>query len=395
MHLVSSEVGKREAEMKMEGVRLVFIIVLVPLSFCLTEVTELSFLSSPRAVCLDGSRAAFYFRRGDLNNEKKWIIFLQGGGFCSSVEDCLETSKTDLGSSKKMAKFMQLGKRRPILSNDRAVNPDFAGWNVVFVPYCDGGFFAGNWTQDQLHFQGQSIMLSLVNDMLIQGMSDASDVILTGCSAGAVASLIWGDRIGSLLPETTFYRIIVGSGFFPFSSNVKNQPIIIDEMKNTFALHHGTAPKACLLLNRSHPFECWFGYRIIPSMRTSLFLVNSIYDRVALALIFAANVTSWHDCIWSREGPSGCNHAEVLALNSVWRPKLMEQISVLKTNPENGYFLHSCFTHCQVSNGKNEWNRLRIGDRTVREVIGKWYRGARERLVDCQWVSNYYCNPTC
>ena len=53
----------------------------------------------PLASCLDGGPGAFYVRSGD---PKRIRVFFQGGGWCTSDEDCFARSKTDLGSTKNL-----------------------------------------------------------------------------------------------------------------------------------------------------------------------------------------------------------------------------------------------------------------------------------------------------
>ena len=48
------------------------------------------------ATCLDGSPGGFYLRKGD---PKRWIVFHQGSGWCSSDQSCAERSTSNLGSS--------------------------------------------------------------------------------------------------------------------------------------------------------------------------------------------------------------------------------------------------------------------------------------------------------
>ena len=54
------------------------------------------------ARCLDGSPSAFYLSVGTVH---KFVLFFQGGGMCSgssldeTISDCLDRSKTALGSS--------------------------------------------------------------------------------------------------------------------------------------------------------------------------------------------------------------------------------------------------------------------------------------------------------
>ena len=71
----------------------------------------------------------------------KWIIHFQGGGWCYGEEECVERSKTALGSSKSWAKTAAFG---GLLSPDPLVNPDFYNWNVAFLNYCDGASFSGD-----------------------------------------------------------------------------------------------------------------------------------------------------------------------------------------------------------------------------------------------------------
>jgi hypothetical protein len=57
-------------------------------------------LSTARGgVCLDGTPGAICFRPGRNANATKWMVHLQGGGWCNSLTGCLERSKTVLGSS--------------------------------------------------------------------------------------------------------------------------------------------------------------------------------------------------------------------------------------------------------------------------------------------------------
>ena len=80
-------------------------------------------------------------RKGTGSGAKKFILHLEGGGWCGTPESCLERSRTELGSSHRWADELE---KSGILSDDALVNPDFHDWNTVFIRYCDGGSFAGN-----------------------------------------------------------------------------------------------------------------------------------------------------------------------------------------------------------------------------------------------------------
>jgi len=101
-------------------------------------------LTSPQAKCIDGSPYTFNFRKSKINS-KKWIVFMDGGAWCYTIEDCIDRGNTFLGSSKH--------DNPPCLSRDRlhnhmnidqTVNPYMHDWNVVVMRYCDGSSFTSN-----------------------------------------------------------------------------------------------------------------------------------------------------------------------------------------------------------------------------------------------------------
>ena len=51
------------------------------------------------AKCLDGTAPGFYIRKSTTGSTN-WLIHLQGGGWCVSLDDCFKRSLTPLGSSK-------------------------------------------------------------------------------------------------------------------------------------------------------------------------------------------------------------------------------------------------------------------------------------------------------
>ena len=75
------------------------------------------------------------------SDSSKWIIHMAGGGYCTSKDDCVQRSYTYLGSSKSWPEMIFV---EGFLSDNCSENPYFCGWSMVFIPYCDGAFFAGN-----------------------------------------------------------------------------------------------------------------------------------------------------------------------------------------------------------------------------------------------------------
>ena len=90
-------------------------------------------------MCLDESPTGYYLRKGSGEGASKWILHLEGGGWCNDTQTCYNRSFTYLGSSKSWPKTAALP---GFLSDNSTVNPDFYNWNIVYVMYCDGASFA-------------------------------------------------------------------------------------------------------------------------------------------------------------------------------------------------------------------------------------------------------------
>ena len=167
------------------------------------------------AVCLDGSDAGFYFSpASDAAFNSSWQIYFEGGGWCYDELDCWERSFNNLGSSLEWPKTAQAG---GIMSSDCTVNPSFCKFNRVFLAYCDGDSFAGNRDSPvevkgtdgklkPLYFRGRRILDAVLATLKSDfGLEGASDVLLTGCSAGGLATYLHTDyvhaQLSRLAPE--------------------------------------------------------------------------------------------------------------------------------------------------------------------------------------------------
>ena len=90
-------------------------------------------------MCLDGSPPGYFIGKGSGSGASKWIIHQGGGGWCASNDECLQRSRTELGSSKLWPASFPLG---GIFSDNKTVNGEFYNWNVVYLGYCDGSSFS-------------------------------------------------------------------------------------------------------------------------------------------------------------------------------------------------------------------------------------------------------------
>ncbi|KAJ0705524.1 putative pectinacetylesterase/NOTUM [Helianthus annuus] len=94
----------------------------------------------------------------------------------------------------------------------------FYNWNRVKLRYCDGGSFAGDSKFDNgtllLYFRGQRIWQAIIEDLLPKGLGSADKALLSGCSAGGLASYLHCNNFSNYLPDTTAVKCLGDAGFF-------------------------------------------------------------------------------------------------------------------------------------------------------------------------------------
>merc|ERR1719174_2686005 len=97
-------------------------------------------------------------------------------------------------------------------------------WNMVHMNYCDGGSFSGNNETTALvdgkplYFRGKRIREAVFASLLSsKGLANASDVVISGCSAGGLATFLhtdqWCDAIAAAAPGAMCVGL-PDSGFF-------------------------------------------------------------------------------------------------------------------------------------------------------------------------------------
>nr|XP_025888422.1 pectin acetylesterase 8-like [Solanum lycopersicum] len=183
--------------------------------FLYVNITILQSATAQGAVCLDGSPPAYHLHRGYGTGFRSWIIYLEGGSWCESIPDCLDRSTTSLGSSNHMKQHDFFA---GVLHNTSKQNPDFHNWNRVKVKYCDGSSFTSDVEQvhpeNKLYFRGARIFKAIMEDLWSKGIKSAENAILTGTSAGGLATILNCDKFKYLLPESAKVKCVADAAFF-------------------------------------------------------------------------------------------------------------------------------------------------------------------------------------
>lgn len=143
-----------------------------------------------RATCLNGTPFQLSYRHGTRD---ELLIYLEGGGACWDFATChvLRTATAIAGDAGGGG----------ILDLDNPANP-FHGWNVVYVPYCDGSVFTGDKTvvYNGLRTYHHGFWnLSAAMTAAVENFPDPARIVVSGSSAGgygtfagyAVARVAW------------------------------------------------------------------------------------------------------------------------------------------------------------------------------------------------------------
>ena len=264
----------------------------------------------PDALCIDGSRPAYYLRKGFGDGENKWFVHFEGGGWCYDYAQCVQRKKTPVGSSNKYPSCVESDSMKFYMSGVESNNPMMYNWNIVHVRYCDGSSYAGDATvsyeQDTLYFRGRhnrdGTILSLLRE---HGMAIAAEVVISGCSAGGLGIYLGLDHIASLIKSANANARIRGlsdSGFFldhtgdasfskprpgmtKYEAHVNGILDYATTMKRIYEFMNVSAGtnKRCVMKEKTSTGEssnCIFAQNLAPHIRTPLFAVQPKYDQV-------------------------------------------------------------------------------------------------------------------
>ncbi|XP_047323471.1 pectin acetylesterase 12-like [Impatiens glandulifera] len=278
-----------------------------------------------------------------------------------------------------------------ILSDKPEENPDFFNWNRVILRYCDGASFAGEGEDKAagLQFRGQRIWLAGMEELMSKGMQKANQALLSGCSAGGLASILHCDEFRGLFPSSTKVKCLGDAGLFLDAINWYGTRTMRNIFDGTVSLQEvaKNLPSSCT--NRLNATSCFFPENLIANIKTPLFLINSAYD-------------SWQvkNSLIPTNDPNGCRHSHLKCSTSQikffqeFRNHMLTAINSFSTSKQNGWFINSCFTHCHTEH-QDLWFAIdspRIGNKRVAIAVGDWFfNRAESRNTDCP----YPCDKTC
>jgi hypothetical protein len=369
------------------------------------------------ARCLDGSAQRYFIQEpppGSVN-ASRFVFDIMGGGWCESYEACAERAygwRCFIGSSRPECFEREAPGNAPaglafnetmdfddipsclgnrwcggLLNNDPVNNPLTHDWTKVLFMYCDGGSFAGenrtattvpNGTKElPLYFRGGANRRAIIEDLITHhGLAQATDLIITGNSAGGLASYWAADAITKRLPAT---RVVAApdSGFFytdeSFPAWRDGLGFVFNAMNATGGLN-----QACVAAV-GDPATCAYPEVAAQHITTPLFVMNSRFDPALDSISF------------------GENGSNVTHVNQIGARLLALVKSTVLSRAGNAAFLTSCHEHCgqwaQDQTGTFADFNVTIDGLTAIPALTEWWLGGSQNL----WVQEapYPCATCC
>lgn len=287
-----------------------------------------------------------------------------------------------------------------LLSDDPAVAGTIAGWNAIWVHYCDGTSFTGDRLEPanngSLFYRGRYILDALLVDLETRfGFMTRTDtsLVLGGCSAGGLAVNLHAAYIRSKLHTAATMVAIPDAGFFADLPNTKGVrtwglglraaagfgpalpplPGKTTPLVRVWNASRSIMP-ACLDRHTDDPFACFFpetalpfvtqgnsGYDGAPAVRT--LVINSLFDAFQEGAIWGTGC--------GLADASRCNASQFLSAGH-YRDALLEKIQGASPS---GYFLTSCSQHEQACRDFDV-TTIRAGNTTMATAVAKFLAGS-------------------
>ena len=232
-------------------------------------------------------------------------------------------------------------------------------------------------------FFGGGYQLEAIYGMLTRrnsfGMNNASDVVVSGSSAGGLAVFLHIDFIANLI---RYHQIrgnkpkIVG---VPDAGYFMDLPAIEPDHKDgslyrysnlykaifNFSDASKTVNRGCLdHFDKDDQGNCFFAQYTLPFIETPIFIVNSLNDAWQQQAIMRLNCKPYH-------GKRGdCGNTAVKYINNF--AKHMRKSVELHLPKYSGAWLNQCSLHTQV-NHQDSWMQMSVDGFTLREAFYAWY----------------------
>ncbi|XP_060796990.1 inactive palmitoleoyl-protein carboxylesterase notum1b [Neoarius graeffei] len=362
---------------------------------------KLHFLENSSVTCNDGTPAGYYMK--ESRGSRRWLLFLEGGWYCFNKQNCdtrYDTMRRLMSSTRWPLTRTGTG----ILSPQPEENPHWWNANIVFIPYCSSDVWSGaspKTDQNDYAFMGSLIIQEVVKELLTKGLDNAKVLLLAGSSAGGTGVLLNVDHVAELLKSLGHNSIqvrgLADSGWFLDNKQYRCTDCVdtigcapTEAIKRGIRYWGSTVPERCRLAHIGEEWNCFFGYKVYPTLKSPVFVVQWLFDEAQLTV----------DNIHLTGQP---------VQQGQWRyiQNLgIELRNTLKDVP--AMFAPACLSHEIIT--RNYWMDVQVKGTSLPRALQCWDRSLQNslrnnsshrappracplHLIDsCPWP---HCNPTC
>ncbi|KAK2815791.1 hypothetical protein Q5P01_026258 [Channa striata] len=256
---------------------------------------KLHLLKNESVTCNDGSSAGYYIK--ESKGSKRWLLFLEGGWYCFNRQTCDSRYETMRGLMSS-TKWPQTRRGTGILSPQPEENPHWWNANMVFIPYCSSDVWSGatpKTDQSDYAFMGSLIIAEVVNELLTKGLNNAKVLLLAGSSAGGTGVLLNVDHVAEQLESQGYrgvqVRGLADSGWFLDNKQYKFTECLdtiscapTEAIKRGIRYWSGLVPESCRQAHVGEEWNCFFGYRLYPTIKSPVYIVQWLFDEAQLTV---------------------------------------------------------------------------------------------------------------
>jgi hypothetical protein len=389
----------------------------VPATGEVEKYTVVELDQSTKARCLDGSNYKFWYSIGAEKN--KWMINWEGGAWCrltstssptsGNIFDCAFRAVMGLGTSNNNGKNGEvrsesgLGGKFGYFSSDPKINPLYANYSKIFIKYCDGSFHQGYVEEpikqgnQTFYFRGFKNTDETIKYALTKlGMDKATEIILSGSSAGSQAVYMWTPFLQEKLSFAK-PKGIADSGMFidEFDINkanawsLRNDYLDIATKTNT-----GKIPlfEDCPWKNdQTLLYKCLLSEENVKRIRIPMFIIQSQQDKEVFKEM------SGFSCFKDKKCDS-----TFLAKVEKHKENIMGILKPLFDRPGWGFWLRNCFEHVYQTTDAwyGEGMKVMYGNTgkssSLKESLSKWFNNISDKenkwIDTVTWTNNQYCS---
>lgn len=219
-----------------------------------------------------------------------------------------------------------------------------------------------------IFYRGHRILRAVIDNLTATVLAGASDVVVSGCSAGGLSTFLHADDWRASLPRARV-TALPDSGFF-LDFNMTANGGYGALMRDIVREMNATLPPACVAANPGDPAACIFAEVVSRTLATPTFALQSKYDS------------------WQLVGDAGLPVNDTTGVNA-WGRALSERLRAgLLALPQHGAALDSCLHHC---GGFDSF--VFDGGFTQATAHAAWYAGGARALYN--QTAAYPCAACC